>query len=51
MKNILVIGGAGFIGSHTVRKLIESGHHPIIIDEKYTIDAVKKLHKTFKLDW
>ena len=23
----------------------------VIIDEKFTIDAVKKLHKTFKLDW
>ena len=23
----------------------------VIIDEKHTIDAVKKLHKTFKLDW
>ena len=22
----------------------------VIIDEKFTIDAVKKLHKTFKLD-
>lgn len=30
--NILVTGGAGYIGSHTVVKLIEAGHTPIIVD-------------------
>ena len=30
--NILVTGGAGFIGSHTVVELIASGHTPIIVD-------------------
>ena len=29
---ILVTGGAGFIGSHTVIKLIESGHDVVIVD-------------------
>ena len=29
---ILVTGGTGFIGSHTVVELIESGYEPIIID-------------------
>lgn len=32
MKNILVTGGAGYIGSHTVRKLKEAGYNPIIFD-------------------
>jgi UDP-glucose 4-epimerase len=32
MKNILVIGGAGYIGSHTVVELVKAGHRPIIID-------------------
>lgn len=30
---IIVTGGAGFIGSHTVVELIESGYTPIIIDD------------------
>ena len=33
MKNILVTGGAGYIGSHTVVELIEAGFEPIIIDK------------------
>jgi UDP-glucose 4-epimerase len=31
--NILVSGGAGFIGSHTVVELINDGHIPIIVDD------------------
>ncbi len=31
-KNILVTGGAGYIGSHTVVELFRSGYMPIIID-------------------
>ena len=30
--NILVTGGAGYIGSHTVRALEQSGYTPIIVD-------------------
>lgn len=32
MKNILVIGGAGYIGSHTVRMLAEKGYNPVVFD-------------------
>lgn len=33
MKNILVTGGAGYIGSHTVVELFKSGYNPIIVDD------------------
>ncbi|WP_064612470.1 UDP-glucose 4-epimerase GalE [Streptobacillus moniliformis] len=32
MKNVLVIGGAGYIGSHTVKLLKQSGYNAIIYD-------------------
>ena len=32
MKKILVTGGAGYIGSHTVVELVQAGYTPIIID-------------------
>ena len=32
MKKIIVTGGAGYIGSHTVVELINNGFEPIIID-------------------
>ena len=45
---ILVTGGAGFIGSHTVVALLENGFQPIIIDdyrnsEPFIIDNLCKL--------
>lgn len=30
--NVLVVGGAGYIGSHCVRQLIAAGHRPVIVD-------------------
>ena len=30
--NVLVAGGAGYIGSHTVKRLKEAGHWPVIYD-------------------
>jgi UDP-glucose 4-epimerase len=33
MKNILVTGGAGFIGSHTTVELISAGYNPILLDD------------------
>jgi len=32
-KYVLVTGGAGFIGSHTVVELMNNGHTPVIVDD------------------
>ena len=47
-KNIIVTGGAGYIGSHTIIELIASGFNPIIIDDfsnskPEVIDRIEKL--------
>lgn len=41
--NILVCGGAGYIGSHMVKMLDQAGHHPVTFDDLSTgfRDAVK----------
>ncbi len=48
MKKILVTGGAGFIGSHTVIELLNAGYEPVILDnfsnsEPFIIDRLKEL--------
>ncbi|AHF92564.1 UDP-glucose 4-epimerase [Opitutaceae bacterium TAV5] len=30
--NVLVVGGAGYIGSHCVRQLVAAGHSPVVLD-------------------
>jgi len=44
-KNILVTGGLGYIGSHTIVKLIENGYTPFVIDNlsNSSIDVVEKI--------
>ena len=32
MEKVLVTGGAGYIGSHTVLELLEAGYSPVVID-------------------
>lgn len=47
-KKILVTGGAGYIGSHTVVALIENGYSPVIVDDfrnsqKSVLSALEKI--------
>src|ERR1044072_6456001 len=59
MQKILVTGGCGYIGSHTVVDLIENGFDVISIDDNsrsttYLIDGVEKITgkklKNYKVD-
>ena len=36
MKKILVTGGAGFIGSHLCKRLVNEGHHVLCVDNYFT---------------
>ena len=47
---ILVLGGAGYIGSHTVYRLIESGNEVVVFDNLETghIEAVHPKAKFIK---
>ncbi len=47
-KNIIVTGGAGYIGSHTVVELLAQGYNPIIVDnfcnsEKSVMDGLEEI--------
>lgn len=48
MSKILVTGGAGFIGSHTVVELHKAGYTPVIVDdfrnsEKSIVEGIQKI--------
>ena len=48
MSRILVTGGAGFIGAHLVKKLIEKKHQVLIFDNLKTIGGIKYIHPNSK---
>jgi UDP-glucose 4-epimerase len=59
MQKILVTGGTGFIGSHTVVSLADAGYHVVIIDDLSNsnmgvLDGIEKITGTrpafFKID-
>jgi len=47
MSTILVTGGAGYIGSHTVVELLNAGHHVLIVDNlcNSSIAVLERIHK------
>lgn len=54
-RKILVTGGAGYIGSHTVVDLFKNGYQPIIVDNlsnstTKNLDGINKILKT-KIKW
>ena len=53
MKTIIVTGGAGFIGSHLCKKLLDEGNHVICFDNFFTgrLENIKDLinNKNFEL--
>ena len=48
--NILVTGGAGYIGSHTLIELIASGHSPVVVDDlsNSNLEALRRVEQITK---
>ena len=48
--NILVTGGAGYIGTHTLIELINAGHTPVVVDNlcNSSEEAVRRVEKITK---
>ena len=43
--NVLVTGGAGYIGSHTAVELLNAGHKVVIVDDLSNAKVVPLLQK------
>ena len=47
---ILVTGGAGYVGSHCVTQILQSGHHVVILDCLSNSSLGQRLRETFKVE-
>ena len=47
MKTILVTGGAGYIGSHTLIELDKAGYRPVVVDNliNSSIESIKRVEQ------
>ena len=47
---VLVTGGAGYIGSHTVYQLLQHGHNVVIVDnlDNSSLQAVERVRELAK---
>lgn len=48
MESILVTGGAGYIGSHLLVKLIEAGNHVVVLDN-YSNSSPTSINKVYEI--
>ena len=56
MRNILITGGAGFIGSHLSENLLNQGHEVLCLDNFFTgfkklIIGFRRLYSEFIKEW
>lgn len=50
MKKVLVTGGAGFIGSHVVERLVNEGHNVVIVDD-LSMGQISNLPESDKVEF
>ena len=46
--NVLITGGAGFIGSHTVIELVGAGFNPVVVDN-YTNSSPRVMERVAEI--
>lgn len=49
-RSVLVTGGCGYVGSQTVRRLIQLGYKPIVVDSNApSVEAIYRTHSVYRL--
>ena len=51
LECILVTGGAGYVGSHTVVELLEAGHKPIVVDNCVNATCLSQEKVQYKIHY